>query len=47
VENWNAPVKGDFIVSLNNPEDQWTEAETAQIEQFKENLDYEVTRDWR
>ena len=37
--------QGTFCVSVNNPGEQWTEAEKAQIEQFKENLDYEVDRD--
>ena len=39
--------QGAFYISLNNPGEQWSEAEKAQIEQFKENLDYEVDRDWR
>ena len=39
--------QGAFMVSLNKAGDKWTEAEKAQIEQFKENLDYEVERDWR
>jgi len=38
--------QGDFIVSMNKLGDKWTEAEQSQIEQFRENLNYEVGRDW-
>ena len=39
--------QGDFIVSMNKLGVKWTEAEQSQIEQFRENLNYEVERDWR
>ena len=39
--------QGAFDVRLDNPAEQWSEAEKAQIEQFKANLNYEVDRDWR
>lgn len=32
---------------MNKLGDKWTEAEKSQIAQFRENLNYEVERDWR